>query len=176
VLSLMDIGIMCRGYITRGSIFHTAEELIGSGYQKAYGMEDQVTVFRKNADERGTPFVELDRSVCSYVDACQDGCVKELFGRFTATDGTLSALYPFKRLAHQFLVSYRGEWFDPQKERQANANVRKRIEGLKARVGALVDLQNPSAVSKANHYLWALDAQLELCKRIDEFIDRFGSG
>jgi hypothetical protein len=31
---LLDKGFMCRGYITRGKIYHTNEHLIGSGYHR----------------------------------------------------------------------------------------------------------------------------------------------
>lgn len=60
VMELLQSGIMCRGYITRGSIAHSEFTLIGAGYQKAVAAERQVTAFRCSADERGTPFVEVD--------------------------------------------------------------------------------------------------------------------
>ena len=45
------------------------------------------------------------------------------------------------------------------------------IENLKERIMALVDQSKPDAVSKAEHYIAALDAQLEVCKKTDEMID-----
>ncbi|AFP20486.1 hypothetical protein KVP06_12995 [Geobacter sulfurreducens] len=36
VIELLVRGIMCRGYITRGAIYHHKGQVIGSGYQKAY--------------------------------------------------------------------------------------------------------------------------------------------
>jgi len=39
VIQVLTKGIMCRGYITRGSVYHTDAQIIGSGYQKAYGKE-----------------------------------------------------------------------------------------------------------------------------------------
>lgn len=41
VIQLLTKGIMCRGYITRGLIYHTDAQFIGSGYQEAYRNEDQ---------------------------------------------------------------------------------------------------------------------------------------
>ena len=46
VLRLLAKGILCRGYITRGSVFHTDTQFIGSGYEKASSQEKHVTAFR----------------------------------------------------------------------------------------------------------------------------------
>ena len=53
-------GVMCRGYITKGPVFHTESQIIGSAYQKAYENELNVKAFKQTADKRGTPFVEID--------------------------------------------------------------------------------------------------------------------
>ncbi len=63
VINLLPKGIMCRGYITRGLVYHTDTQLVGSGYQEAYSKEGTVTAFKREADERGTPFVEVDPTV-----------------------------------------------------------------------------------------------------------------
>src|SRR5260370_35280638 len=81
VIRLLQSGFMCRGYITRGPIFHTDTQVIGTGYQKAYENEGKVAVLKREADERGTPFVEVDSIVCDYVGNCGDWCVKEMFSR-----------------------------------------------------------------------------------------------
>ena len=47
---------MCRGYINRGRIYHTTEQQIGTGLNSAVEREKQVSIFKKDADERGTPF------------------------------------------------------------------------------------------------------------------------
>jgi hypothetical protein len=75
---------MCRGYITRGSIFHTDSDFLGTGYLKAYEYESErkVTAFKRTADEKGTPFVEVDRVVCEYIQQGDDLCVKNMFSRF----------------------------------------------------------------------------------------------
>ncbi len=94
VLRLLQRGIMCRGYITRGLIFHTDQQVIGSGYQRACENEKNVNAFKREANERGTPFVEVDRVVCDYVTQYGDCCVKEMFGRFVKDDGAVVALFP----------------------------------------------------------------------------------
>lgn len=129
-----------------------------------------MAAFKREADERGTPFVEVDRAVCDYVTNCQDRCVKEMFSRYVGDDGELVALFPFKRLAHSFVVAGFGQKFDPEKERRSNQNVRVMLENFKRRVMSFVDTSNPSAVRKAEHYIHALDAQLVVCDRTDEMI------
>lgn len=177
VIRLLTKGIMCRGYITRGSIYHTNEpEMIGTGYQEALYKEKKVTAFKRKADEKGTPFVEVDPIVCDYVRDHGDSCVKTMFSRFVKEDGTVTALFPFQRLNHSFII---GDWsgytFDSEKERQSNKNMCSMIKKMKERITALVDRSKPDAVCKAEHYIAALDAQLEVCKKTDEMIDMLGS-
>lgn len=177
VIKLLTKGIICRGYITRGPIYHTNDpEIIGSGYQEALDKEHKVSAFKREADERGTPFVEVDPSVCDYVREHGDSCVKEMFSRYVKQDGSMTALFPFQRLQHSFIIGdYLGHKFDPEEERQSNKNMRSMIEKMKERVMDLVDQSRPDAVSKAKHYIAALDAQLEVCKRTDEMIIMLGS-
>lgn len=169
-IQLLRQGVMCRGYIKRGTIYHTDSQVIGTGYQDAYKAEGGVTAFKREADERGTPYIEVDPEVTSYIDAQQDGCVKEIFSRMAKREGATAALFPFQRLSHSFLVGSSRK-FDAERERKANQNMRAIINTVKERVQSLVDPTNASAVAKAAHYLSALDAQLEVCDRTDELID-----
>lgn len=172
VIKLLTKGIMCRGYITRGPMYHTNKhEIIGSGYQEALDKENKVSVFKRNADERGTPFVEVDQSVCDYVRDYGDPCVKEMFSRYINHDGSVTALFPFQRLQHSFIIGDSfGHKYDPEEERQSNAHMRSMIEKMKDRVMSLTDQSRSDAVSKAEHYIAALDAQIEVCKQADEMI------
>ena len=172
VIKLLTKGIMCRGYITRGLIFHTNTQFIGSGYEEAYSREATVTAFKRDEDERGTPFVEVDQTVCNYVRDHGDSCVKKMFSRYVKGDGVVIALFPFKRLSHSFVINRE---FDTEKEKRSNKNVRLWIENFKERVMVLVDQTSPNAVSKVEHYVAALDAQLEVCERTDKMIDMLNS-
>lgn len=175
VLKLLTKGIMCRGYISRGSIYHKGYDFDGSGYHEVVDKEKQIEFYKRNADERGTPFVEVDQSVCDYVENHGDSCIKMMFSRFVKKDGNLTALFPFQRLHHSFIVGnfppYR---FDAERERQSNENVRSMIKEKTQRVMALVNQSRPDAVSKAEHYIKALDAQLEFCKR--RYLDSIRAG
>ena len=56
---------MCQGYINKGMVYHPDTQIVGSGYQETYSKEANVTAFKHEADDRGTPFVEVDPIVCS---------------------------------------------------------------------------------------------------------------
>ena len=64
-LNFLASGIMCRGYITMGSVFHERGQPIGTAYQEACGREKGVEIFKFDADDRGTPFIEIDAKVCN---------------------------------------------------------------------------------------------------------------
>ncbi len=174
VISLLQKGIMCRGIITKGLIYHTnanPPQVIGPGYQEAYLKEPDVRAFKREADERGTPFVEVDSVVCTYVNDCKDKCVKEMFSRMVKDDGEVVALFPFQRLSHSFIIGgFPGHKFDPERERGANQAMRLHINRIKERIMGFVDRSNPKAIGKAEHYIKALDAQIEVCDRTDEVI------
>jgi hypothetical protein len=164
-------GVMCRGYVTRGPVYHTETQIVGTGYQAAYQGETGVTAFKKEADEHGTPFVEIDRSVVEYVSSSTDDCVREMYRRMVKRDGDVSAIFPFDRLSHSFAIGGFGVKFDPDKERHANDVVRSDICTIKKRVEARIDnTAHPSATEKARHYLAMLDEQLAICDATDEII------
>lgn len=176
VMKLLTKGILCRGYITRGTIFHTNAQFIGSGYQKACNQEKHnVTAFKRDGEKSGTPFVEVDPAVCDYVRTYGDSCVKEMFSHYVKEDGVITALFPFQRLAHSFVIAGFGRTFNPEKEKHSNQNMRLMIKNFKERVMAFVDYSNPDAVRKVEHYIAALDAQLEVCKKTDEMIGMLNS-
>ena len=169
---LLTKGVMVRGYITRGRIYHDGNEFMGTGYHEAYQREAGVSAFKREAHEKGTPFVEVDPSVCAYVTNETDPCVQEMFGRYVKMDGDLTALFPFKRLSHSFIIAGFGHKFDPVREKKSNDNLRCSIRALKERVLAHIDESNERAMAKARHYIAALDEQLSLCDKTDAMIDR----
>jgi hypothetical protein len=167
--SLLQKGIMCRGSITRGSISHNSDmDFVGSGAHRVFENEKKVAAFKRDANEQGTPFVEIDHVVCAYVNDCEDWCVKEMASRFASFDGKVVALFPFKRLAHNFVIG-KGV-FDANREKESNNNVRLILKNLRERVIALVDASNPRALCKGQHYVEALDTQLAICDRTDDLI------
>lgn len=168
---LLAKGVMCRGYIKRGQIYHTPEQQIGTGLSDVVEQEKQVSIFKEDADERGTPFIEIDKEVIRYVADQPDQCVKKMFSRLVKTQGDLAAIFPFQRLNHDFIVAGFGTTFDPEKERASLNVVRGWIHKMKEQVKRHIDPSNESAVRKGDHYIRMLDAQLVACQRTEEIID-----
>lgn len=168
IMGLLLKGLMCRGYITRGMIDHTETQFLGTGVVRAVEGERNVSLFKRAADKRGTPYVEVDALVTDYVQKEGDACTKELFSRMVKRDGDLVAVFPFQRLAHSFAI---GRDFNGAKEKAHNDTVRQILRRFKEQVGKFVDPANPDAVRKSEHYLAALDAQLGVCARTDQIID-----
>lgn len=175
VLRLLKEGVMCRGYITRGSVYHTTSQIIGSGYNEAFSKESGVKAFQNHTDELGTPFIEIDKAVCEYVDSIQDKCTKDMFSRVVKSDGTVTAIFPFQRLSHSFGIGRMFAEFDAEKEKKSNENVKIWINTFKEKVWAQVDMNNDSAVKKAKHYIAILDHQLKICEETDKQIERLSS-
>ena len=171
VLHLLRHGLMCRGYITKGTIYHNSDQIFGTGYQKAYEKEGGVSAFKRDADDRGTPFVEIDKVVTDYISENGDDCVKKMFERYVKSDGDVVALFPFKRLSHSFLIGGFGVEFDPEREKESNNNMRIWILDFKEKIQHHIDLDNPNSVKKSEHYLSALDEQLRKCDEVDRIID-----
>lgn len=172
IIKLMMKGIMCRGYITKGSIYHSNDQVIGSGYQEAYQKESNVTAFKRKADERGTPFVEVDPIVCDYIQISTDSCVKKMFKRYVEGDGNVTALFPFKMLQHEFIIGdVPGHKFDPEKERKSNNNTMLMLEKMKKKIIEFVAEAKPEAKEKAGYYIKALNTQIEGCIETDKFIN-----
>ena len=170
VIELMARGVMCRGYIKRGSIYHTDSQVIGTGYQEVYAAESRVSAFKHEAEDRGTPYVEVDKEVAAYIDSQPDACVKEMFKRMVKRDAETVVLFPFQRLQHSFIVAGFGQTFDPETELKSNNNLRNNIKRYKAKIEAFVDSSNAAAQAKAKHYLRALDEQLLVCDKTEEMI------
>lgn len=91
-----------------------------------------------------------------------------MFSRYVKTDGDATALFPFQRLQHSFIIGR--DDFDPVKERKSNQNMRVWIEKLRQRVMEFTDKSNSSAVNKAAHYAKALNDQLAVCDWTDRLI------
>lgn len=169
VINLLGKGLMCRGFIHRGQIFHEDGAFFGSGYMEALGREPSVTAFQQHAKDTGTPYVELDKSISEYVDACEDHCVKEMYGRMVKVDGDIQVLFPFKRLGHSFIIDSN---FDPLEQKRRNEEWRKLIRNMMKQLEAMADPTKPRAQAKLLHYHNALTEQLRVCDNTDESIDR----
>jgi hypothetical protein len=172
-MMLLTKGVLVRGYISRGQIFHENGEFYGTGYHDAYRREASVSAFKKEADETGTPFIEVDPLVIEYIQNNGGECVQKMFARFVKSDGILTALFPFQSLSHHFSLSGPGlPPFDPEKERKSNNNLRTSLQTMKSKILEFADHNNARAMQKIRHYTSALDDQLRICDATEDAIDR----
>ncbi len=171
-LELLSKGLMCRGYIKRGLVYHTEKDVFGPGHVDVVENERQVSFFKGDSDKSGTPFIEVDKTVVDYIATQPDACVKEMTGRMLRTDGGLTAIFPVKRLNHSFMIGGFGmPKFDPEKEKKSLNNVREWIRRMKRDVESYIDPDNESAVTKGGHYIRMLDQQLLACDETERAID-----
>ncbi len=170
VFELLLKGVLCRGYITKGLIYHQDNQVIGTGYQRAFDNESGVSAFKMEADERGTPFVEIDPIVCEYIKVSTDRCVNKVFNRMVKTEKDVTAIFPFEMLAHSFVIG--GEdGFNQNKEKEANEEVRSMLRNLSTIIDKQIDKNNVKALKKGRHYLHAIKEQLKVADSTDEFIE-----
>lgn len=174
-LMLLREGVLCRGYIKRGNIFHTDSQFIGSGYEDAYQKEGLVSVFGRELGDIGTPFVEIDPEVVSYVNGQGDRCVRMMFDRMVGSDGERHCVFPFKRLTHTLVLRGSGPSFDANVERERVARLRVIIEGLIAKVEEMAGQGDARADHKCRYYTEALRKQLRECDHTEQTIERLVS-
>lgn len=164
VMRLLEIGVMCRGYITTGLIYHTESNLFGTGYQKAYKYEDggNVKVFGREGDRNSTPFVEVDREVCDYVKECGDQNVVKHFKRIVRDNGKEAALFPFKFLAGGYIVGLKSN----EEIEQSYMDRQIKIEELKKIINNYISEDDQKTIEKGKYYINELDKCLESCEKM----------
>ncbi len=169
VTNLLQKGVLCRGFITRGMIYHS-----GSAVVRGEGTSEAVQgpgAFRREADRRGMPYVVVDASVCDYIAGEGDAGAVEMFSRFVTREGGSAGLFPIQRFAHTFAVRHD---FDAAKAKASNESQRRTLNHLRSQVNSFVDPANPDAVQKSADYLAALDVQLAICDQTDQMIGVLG--
>ena len=167
VMKLMTKGIMLRGYITRGNIYHKGNQIIGTGYQSAFDMERKVSAFRLPFDSTSTPFVEIDKSVIAYVSDETDQCVREVFGRLTKEDENgIVVIFPFQRLSDLAGQSI----MNAEACKESLCTIRKWITDFLRKLESQSPSTGLEAGQKSTYYRKFLKEQLDECDRIEEVL------
>ena len=167
---IMRKGLMCRGYVGRGSIYHSEDYCVGSGLSDVAGMEKQVSIFRTESGERGTPFMEIDRNVIQFVDEdISDGCVIDVLKDIVKREEDVAAIFPFKNLDPGKFGNIDR---DPTKARRDIEIVRRWIEDAKRIVARHVDPGCSSARRKGLCLTRILDTQLSVCEQTEDLVDQ----
>jgi hypothetical protein len=161
---LLKKGFLCSGYITRGNIYHTANQFIGTGYVEAYKNADEVTAFKIMGERNPTPFVEFSPQIVEYVNNETDDRVRKIFSRLTISDGTLTVVSPFDRL----MVETDGRC--AENDIQKINTMRSIIEELKRKVLNFSAGPGDRSFEKTKHYLQLLDGQIVRLDRLEQWI------
>ena len=102
--------VLCKGYVTRGKIVHDKTMFFGPGYQAAVDGEKTAAAIEWPDGVLGTPFIEIDPEVVSYLETYGDDCTRKMFSRMTDFDGKYTIISPY-RIFDRF-----ADWaFDPSK-------------------------------------------------------------
>ena len=160
IFSPKDLSV--RGYVTRGLIYHSGHDVFGSGHLDVLDKEKGVSIFKREADERGTPFIEVDPVIPQFIESHGDECIKQMFERLVKTEGPLTALYPF-----QFITSIGGDKFDRTRRKLSNDKLRTSLKKVRQNTIEMTNVADARALQKSQHYIRAIDAQLAVCDRID---------
>jgi hypothetical protein len=182
-MKLLIAGHLCRGYITRGKIFHTDTQFFGTGYIRAYNNERKVSIFRVNGLEEGTPFIEIHPEVRTYVADQPDACVKTVFGRMTETDGHSTAISPFPALK-RIPATVIDKNFDPvrwkaqvQIARENRSRLLSQLEKAEATLELADAVAATRARTKIEHYkrkirevLACKDEEIEMLDRLSQLV------
>lgn len=92
---LLREGVLCQGYLTLGKIVHEGTVFFGTGYQAAVDGERTAAGIEWEGEVLGTPFIEIDPVVTSYLDAYGDDCTREMWSRMVVLSGADALISPY---------------------------------------------------------------------------------
>ena len=167
---IMRKGLMCRGYVGRGPIYHCEDYCEGSGLSDVASKETEVSIFRTESGERGTPFMEVDRYVIQFIDEeISDCCAIDVLKDIVKREEDVAAIFPFRNLDPGKFGSIDR---DPANARRDIEVVRTWIKDAKEMVVRRVDSNCSSARKKGHCLTRILDAQLSVCEKTESLVDQ----
>tara|TARA_B100000614_G_scaffold260967_1_gene289225 strand:+ start:1330 stop:2142 length:813 start_codon:yes stop_codon:yes gene_type:complete len=164
VYNLLCHGIMCRGYIVVGNIFHeTGNKIIGTGYQYAMEMESKM----------GLPFVGIDPKVDEFISSHTDQCVQKIYSKLVLRGKDFTALFPFNELTDSFIIgSFMGIPLNIKEQRASNQRNKILIQKIIKLLGEHTDHKNEKALKKTKVYILELIEQLIGCHEAGDLLDQ----
>ena len=165
-LKLLMKGLMVRGYVRQGNIFHEDNNFMGTGYQQALKGEEEVKAFQTSPDDIGTPFIEIDREVVQYIKKCDDQCVQTMFERMTRAEDDVTVIFPFQSLSR--LNDFYG---DLDKSKENLEVIQSWIHNARHNVESFAPSSDSDAARKSKYYLKFLDEELAKCDEFEKDID-----
>ncbi len=168
IYGLFMQGIMVRGYITRGSIYHSGQQYIGPGYLKALEGEKRVSAFCTSENDDATPFVEIDPVISQYLKDENDWCASTMFDRWTTHDNhRVTVLFPFFHLARVAGANVG----NPETCKRSLKIIRESIELYREKLQFESPESDEIANRKSKHYRNIIGNLLAECKKIEKFLE-----
>ena len=169
ILGLLNYGVMVRGCVTQGRIFHNKKQFIGTGYQNARSGEQSVRAFRILEGDGATPFVEIAPDVVQYIKNETDACVLEIFGRLTKEDKDhgVTVLFPFR----QFTNVAGGNIGEPEQCNKDLDVIRDWINDYREKIDFQSPASDPESNQKSKYYRNILDDILAECDEIQNSLE-----
>lgn len=87
--------VLCQGYLTKGKVYHQGKDFFGPAYQKAIDGEKNAAAIEWHDGILGTPFIEVDHAVSSYLSVHGDECCREQFSKMTIPRDNYILISPY---------------------------------------------------------------------------------
>ena len=168
ILGLLRYGVMVRGYVTQGKIFHEKAQFIGTGYHDALKGEKLVRAFSVSEDDGATPFVAIDPNVVRYIREEADECVVKIFHRMIKVDpiNDITVLFPFQQL----ISVVRGNIIEPERCKKGLNLTREQLGNYKDRISIQSPDADPNADRKSKHFIKFLSDMLAELDEIENHL------
>lgn len=169
ILGLLRYGVMVRGYVTQGNIFHEKAQFIGTGYHDASKGEKLVRAFSVLEDDGATPFVEIDPNVVRFIREETDECVVGVFHRMIKVDSIndITVLFPFQQL----IRIVRGNIIEPERCKKGLNIAREQLGNYKDRISIQSPDTDPNADRKSKYYIKILSDMLAELDEIENYLE-----
>lgn len=159
IFKLAKYGLLCRGYLTRGEVYHTQNQVIGKGYIEAF----------KNESKYPLPYTRIDEKLCTYILESGDVCAIEMFKRLTKNVGTDIVLFPIHNMVYVSAISGEKNLEDEKKEIDFIIG---ELENLKILTEKYIDKNDKRAVEKWKEFEKMIDEKIADNVYAKESIDR----
>lgn len=159
IFKLAQYGLLCRGYITRGEVHHTHNQIIGKGYIEAYINEGKYPF----------PYTRIDEKVYAYIFESRDESAIKMFTSLTKTIDTDIVLFTLHNMVYTSAIGSETNLEDDKKEIDLIIG---ELENLKTLTRRYIDFEIPSVVEKWEEYERMIDEKIAVNIDAKESIDR----
>ena len=92
---LLREGVLCQGYLAMGKVCHQGTIIFGPAYQEAVNEEKEAAAIEWIDGSLGTPFIEVNQAISSYIEEAGDECIHKQFSRMTIPYAKYRLISPY---------------------------------------------------------------------------------